>query len=235
MKTIIHLENLTKNYGQGEVITAALRGVDLTLESGEFTAMAGPSGSGKSTLLNMIGGLDRPTSGRVVVEGREISSLSSSELSRLRRDRIGFIFQTYNLIPVLTALENAEYVLMLQGISVKSRRDRLRELLKEVGLEGMEDRFPRELSGGQQQRVAIARAIAPEPALILADEPTANVDSKTAGMLLELMQRLNQEKGATFLFSTHDPEVMKQAMRLLLLKDGRISHDGQMLDGVDAS
>lgn len=235
MKTIIHLENLTKNYGQGEVITPALRGVDLTLESGEFTAMAGPSGSGKSTLLNMIGGLDRPTSGRVVVEGREISSLSSSELSRLRRDRIGFIFQTYNLIPVLTALENAEYVLMLQGISVKSRRDRLRELLKEVGLEGMEDRFPRELSGGQQQRVAIARAIAPEPALILADEPTANVDSKTAGMLLELMQRLNQEKGATFLFSTHDPEVMKQALRLLLLKDGRISHDGQMLDGVDAS
>ncbi|MEE9610370.1 MAG: ABC transporter ATP-binding protein [Desulfatiglandales bacterium] len=235
MKTIIHLENLTKNYGQGEVITPALRGVDLTLESGEFTAMAGPSGSGKSTLLNMIGGLDRPTSGRVEVEGREISSLSSSELSRLRRDRIGFIFQSYNLIPVLTALENAEYVLMLQGIPVKSRRDRLRKLLKEVGLEGMEDRFPRELSGGQQQRVAIARAIVPEPALILADEPTANVDSKTAGMLLELMQRLNQEKGATFLFSTHDPEVMKQAMRLLLLKDGRISHDGQMLDGVDAS
>lgn len=235
MKTIIHLENLTKNYGQGEVITPALRGVDLTLESGEFTAMAGPSGSGKSTLLNIIGGLDRPTSGRVEVEGREINSLSSSELSRLRRDRIGFIFQSFNLIPVLTALENAEYVLMLQGVSEKSRRDRLRELLKEVGLEGMEDRFPRELSGGQQQRVAIARAIAPEPALILADEPTANVDSKNARMLLELMQRLNQEKGATFLFSTHDPEVMKQAMRLLILKDGRISHDGKVLDGVDAS
>jgi len=234
VKTIVRLENLTKNYGQGEVITRALRGVDLTLESGEFTAMAGPSGSGKSTLLNIIGGLDRPTSGKVGVEGREINRLSPTELSRLRRDRIGFIFQSYNLIPVLTALENAEYVLMLQGFPVTQRRERVRDLLREVGLEGMENRFPRELSGGQQQRVAIARAIAPEPVLLLADEPTANVDSETAGALLDLMRHLNEEKDVTFLFSTHDSEVMKQARRLLLLKDGRISHDSGTERGLEA-
>jgi putative ABC transport system ATP-binding protein len=216
-----------KNYGEGRtVITQALRGVDLTLEAGEFTAMAGPSGSGKSTLLNIIGGLDRPTSGHVSVEGRDLTGLSDTELSVLRRERIGFIFQSYNLIPVLTVLENAEYVLMLQGRPADERRARVRTILREVGLDGLEKRFPRELSGGQQQRVAIARAIAPEPALVLADEPTANVDSKTAGGLLELMRRLNEEKGTTFLFSTHDPAVMKKARRLLLLKDGRIQTDG---------
>jgi putative ABC transport system ATP-binding protein len=234
MKTIVRLEKIIKDYGQGEVVTHALRGVDLTLETGEFTAMAGPSGSGKSTLLNIIGGLDRPTSGSVEVEGCEINYLSARKRSRLRQDRIGFIFQNYNLIPVLTALENAEYVLMLQGIPAAKRRERVREVLKEVGLEGMEHRFPRELSGGQQQRVAIARAIASEPALVLADEPTANVDSKTAAALLDLIRRLNEGKGITFFFSTHDPAVMKQARRLLLLRDGQISHEGGMMDGSEA-
>ncbi len=227
MTGIVKVSGLMKNYGEGRtVITQALRGVDLTLEAGEFTAMAGPSGSGKSTLLNIIGGLDRPTSGHVSVEGRDLTGLSDTELSVLRRERIGFIFQSYNLIPVLTVLENAEYVLMLQGRPADERRARVRTILREVGLDGLEKRFPRELSGGQQQRVAIARAIAPEPALVLADEPTANVDSKTAGGLLELMRRLNEEKGTTFLFSTHDPAVMKKARRLLLLKDGRIQTDG---------
>jgi len=234
MSSIVFLENLVKNYGHDDVITPALRGVTLNIEAGEFTAMAGPSGSGKSTLLNMIGGLDRPTSGVVQVEGRDITRLSSSELSRLRRERLGFIFQSYNLIPVLTAFENAEYVLMLQGVPSGQRRKRVLQLLEEVGLEGLEDRFPRELSGGQQQRVAIARAIVAEPALVLADEPTANVDSKTGQALLDLMRRLNEEKGVTFLFSTHDPAVMKQARRLLILKDGRIDHNGQAVEGEDA-
>ena len=232
MGVIVNLKDVIKNYGQGEVVTRALRGVNLVLEKGEFTAMAGPSGSGKSTLLNLIGGLDRPTSGLVEVESHDLTQMSHTKLSHLRRDRIGFIFQAYNLIPVLTAFENAEYVLMLQGTPADERRDRVRRVLNEVGLEGLENRYPRELSGGQQQRVAIARAIAPEPALILADEPTANVDSKTARSLLELMRRLNEEKGATFLFSTHDRAVMRQARRLILLKDGEIFNDnGQMEEG----
>jgi len=232
---IVKTEGLTKDYGEGEVVTRALRGVDLTLEAGEFTAMAGPSGSGKSTLLNIIGGLDRPTSGIVTVEGKDLGKLSGTALSRMRKDRIGFIFQAYNLIPVLTVMENAEYVLMLQGVVPQKRTEKVRSILKEVGLEGMDHRFPRELSGGQQQRVAIARAIASEPALILADEPTANVDSKTAAGLLDLMRGLNEEKGVTFLFSTHDHAVMKQARRLLILKDGQIEHDGGMVEDIEAA
>ncbi len=231
MTETVHVQDVAKEYGQGEVVTRALRGVDLTVEPGEFTAMAGPSGSGKSTLLNIIGGLDRPTSGSVRLEGRDLGTLSGRQLSHLRRDRIGFIFQSYNLIPVLTALENAEYVLMLQGVPVYERRERVRQVLADVGLSGMERRFPRELSGGQQQRVAIARAIAPEPALVLADEPTANVDSKTGHALLELMQKLNQDKNVTFFFSTHDPTVMRMAGRLILLKDGRIDTDGSFDPG----
>jgi putative ABC transport system ATP-binding protein len=226
MANIVSLQGVTKNYGQGEVLTQALRGVDLIVEAGEFTAMAGPSGSGKSTLLNIIGGLDRPTSGRVEVDGREINTLSKTELSLLRRERIGFIFQSYNLIPVLTALENAEYVLMLQGIPTAERRERVREVLKEVGLEGLENRYPRQLSGGQQQRVAIARAIVSAPALVLADEPTANVDSETGRALLDLMRNLNEEKGVTFFFSTHEEAVMKRARRLLQIRDGVIFNDG---------
>ena len=225
MATIVNLQEVTKDYGQGQALTHALRGVNLAIEAGEFTAMAGPSGSGKSTLLNIIGGLDRPTSGRVEVDGREISDLSNTELGLLRRDRLGFIFQSYNLIPVLTALENAEYVLMLQGIPTDERRARVRAVLAEVGLEGLENRYPRQLSGGQQQRVAIARAIVSEPALVLADEPTANVDSKTGKALLDLMYRLNEEKGVTFFFSTHEEAVMKRARRLLQLEDGVILND----------
>ncbi|MEJ2364641.1 MAG: ABC transporter ATP-binding protein [Deltaproteobacteria bacterium] len=225
MANIVSLQKVTKDYGEGDALTHALRGVDLMVEAGEFTAMAGPSGSGKSTLLNIIGGLDRPTAGRVEVDGREINTLSKTELSLLRRDRIGFIFQSYNLIPVLTALENAEYVLMLQGIPTAERRERVREALKEVGLEGLENRYPRQLSGGQQQRVAIARAIISEPGLVLADEPTANVDSETGKALLDLMRRLNEEKGVTFFFSTHEEAVMKRARRLLRLRDGVIFND----------
>lgn len=225
MATIVNLQEVTKDYGEGQALTHALRGVNLDIETGEFTAMAGPSGSGKSTLLNIIGGLDRPTSGVVEVDGRELSDLSNTELGLLRRDRLGFIFQSYNLIPVLTALENAEYVLMLQGIPTAERRARVREVLAEVGLEGLENRYPRQLSGGQQQRVAIARAIVSEPALVLADEPTANVDSKTGKALLDLMHRLNEEKGVTFFFSTHEEAVMKRARRLLQLEDGVIFND----------
>ncbi|MBW2061473.1 MAG: ABC transporter ATP-binding protein [Deltaproteobacteria bacterium] len=235
MGSIVRLKEVTKDYGQGEVVVHALRGVDLVIQAGDFVAMAGPSGSGKSTLLNIIGGLDGPTSGEVEVEGRSIINLSGTELSRMRRDRIGFIFQGYNLVPVLTAMENAEYVLMLQGVSAARRREKVRQLLKEVDLEGLENRFPRELSGGQQQRVAIARAIASEPALVLADEPTANVDSKTAGGLLDLMSRLNDEKGVTFLFSTHDQAVMKRAKNLLLLKDGQIAYNRAPVESTDVS
>jgi putative ABC transport system ATP-binding protein len=222
---IVEVTGVTKDYGENGVVTHALRGVELVLMAGEFTSMAGPSGSGKTTLLNIIGGLDRPSSGSVKIEGNEITRLSGTQLSRLRRDRIGFIFQSYNLVPVLTAFENAEYVLMLQKTGKEERRERVMRVLKEVGLEGMEHRFPRELSGGQQQRVAIARAIAPEPALLLADEPTANVDSETGNALMDLMRRLNEEKGITFLFSTHDQAVMKRARRMITLQDGRITED----------
>jgi len=227
MEAIVRASALTKDYGEGDVVVHALRGVDLTVERKEFAAMAGPSGSGKSTLLNIIGGLDQPSGGAVELEGRDITKLSRTELSKLRRDRMGFVFQNYNLVPILTAFENAEYILMLRGLSAAERKDRVMAILKEVGLEGMENRFPRELSGGQQQRVAIARAIASEPALVLADEPTANVDSKTAESLIDLMRGLNEDKGVTFLFATHDREMMKRAKRLLTLKDGTIVSDGR--------
>lgn len=226
MDEVIRAERITKDYGNGQVPVHALRGIDFTLHRGEFAAIAGPSGSGKSTFLNIIGGLDRPTTGSVHLEGRDITRISSSEVAKIRRDRIGFVFQHYNLVPVYTALENAEYVLMLQGVPREERRERVLTIFREVGLEGLEDRFPHKLSGGQQQRVAIARAIAPEPALVLADEPTANVDSKAAARLLDLMRRLNEEKGISFLFSTHDPSVMRRANRLVILQDGRIEHDG---------
>lgn len=226
MEPIIRLKSVTKDYGQGNVIVHALNGIDLEIQKGEFTTMAGPSGSGKTSLLNLIGGLDRPTAGEVQVNGRFVGALSQSEMGRLRRDNVGFVFQNYSLLPVLTAMENAEYVLLLQSVSAKEREERVHAVLREVGLAGMEKRFPRELSGGQQQRVAIARAIVSEPSLVLADEPTANLDSKTGGDLVELMLRLNQDKGITFLFSTHDREVMHRARRLLWLKDGQIDFDG---------
>jgi putative ABC transport system ATP-binding protein len=237
MKTILNIRGVGKDYGEGDVAVHALQGIDLELRAGDFVAMAGPSGSGKSTLLNIAGGLDRPTEGSVEVEGRDITVLSGSELSRLRRDRMGFVFQSHNLIPVLTAFENAEYVLMLQGVRPAERRQRVLHVLEEVGLHRMENRFPRELSGGQQQRVALARAIVSEPALVLADEPTANVDSKTAGSLIDLMHRLNLEKGITFLYATHDREMMRRACRLLILRDGRVVGDGspaQLMEVVGA-
>ena len=229
-KAIVETRQVTKIYGEGDIAVHALRGVDLTMNQGEFVAMAGPSGSGKSTLLNLIGALDRPTSGSVAVDGTDLGALSDTQLSRLRRDRIGFIFQNYNLIPVLTAFENAEYVLMLQGVPPNERRERVHTLLGDVGLGGMENRRPGEMSGGQQQRVAIARAIASEPALVLADEPTANVDSRTGEAMMDLLHELHDSKGVTFLFSTHERMVMRRADRLIWLRDGMIAYDGRPED-----
>jgi len=222
---ILALRGVTKLYRQGSVEVQALRGLDLAVEAGEFTAVCGPSGSGKTTMLNLIGALDRPSAGCVALEGRDLAPLSRRELSRLRRDRIGFVFQAYNLLPILTAYENAEMVLCLQGVDLDQRRKRVLGLLAEVGLEGLEDRRPDELSGGQQQRVAIARAIASNPAVVLADEPTANVDSDTAENLLDIMEGLNRERGVTFLFSTHDPRVMARARRIVQIVDGRVHRD----------
>ncbi len=222
---IVELEAVTKLYHQGALEVPALRELTLAVQKGEFTAICGPSGSGKTTMLNLIGALDTPTSGRVLLEGRDLGPLSRRELSRLRRDRIGFVFQAYNLMPVLTAYENAETVLALQGKDESERRERVMELLADVGLEGMEHRRPDELSGGQQQRVAIARAIASNPAVVLADEPTANVDSETAEKLLDIMQKLNRERGVTFIFSTHDPRVMNRAGRVVRVVDGRVEQD----------
>ncbi len=222
---IVKIEGVHKNYRQGEVEVKALRGLDLTVDPGEFLAITGPSGSGKTTALNLIGALDEPSEGTVIVDGHDLSKMRRAQRSRLRRDRIGFVFQAYNLVPVLTAYENAEMVMRLQGIEETKRRERVMGLLREVGLGGMEGRRPNQLSGGQQQRVAIARAIAADPAVTLADEPTANVDSATANKLLELMEKLNQEQGVTFIFSTHDPRVMERARRVVRLVDGRVEAD----------
>lgn len=224
-KPIVELSEVTKNYRQGQVTVKAVDNFNLKVNQGEFTVLCGPSGSGKTTILNMIGGLDVPTRGIVTLEGKNLADLSRTELSKLRRDRIGFVFQAYNLVPVLTAYENTEFVLALQNVPEKIRRDKVMTILKEVGLEGLEKRRPDELSGGQQQRVAIARAIAPEPAIVLADEPTANVDSATADALLGLMEELNRIEGVTFLFSTHDQRVIDRARRIIRLRDGKLITD----------
>jgi len=221
--SLIQLDNITKVYGKGDIAVHALRGVDLTLEKGAFVAVAGPSGSGKSTMLNIMSGLDRPTSGSCMIDGHEISAMSRGKLSEFRKKNVGFIFQAYNLLPVLTAVENTEYVMMLQGVSAQDRRDRARAILDRVGLAGMEDRFPHQLSGGQQQRIAVARAIVSEPSLVLADEPTANLDSETGYALMDLMGELNAEKGVTFVFSTHDNKVMERSREIIRLHDGQIS------------
>ncbi len=223
--TVVALSDVTKLYTQGSLEVQALRGLDLTVGKGEFTALIGPSGSGKTTTLNLVGGLDSPTSGSVAVEGVDLGTLNRKALSHLRRDRIGFVFQSYNLIPVLTAYENAEMVMWVQGVPAPERRKRVMELLHAVGLDGLEDRKPTELSGGQQQRVAIARAIASDPAVVLADEPTANVDSETAETLISLMETLNRERGVTFLFSTHDHRVVERVKRVVRLVDGRVDSD----------
>ena len=222
---LIRAEAVSRVYRTGEVVVDALIEIDLVVERGEFTAIAGPSGSGKSTLLNLIGGLDNPTSGGVFLAGHLIGDMSGNELSDFRRDHIGFVFQSYNLIPVLDVVENIEYVMLLQGVSSTERRRRVEEMLAEVGLEGMADRRPDQLSGGQQQRVAIARAMVSRPDLILADEPTANLDSTTGGELLDMMRRLNETRGMTFVFSTHDRMIMERSRRLVTLVDGRIDSD----------
>jgi len=221
----VQAQQVTKVYRQDRVAVEALKDVDLNIAESEFLALVGPSGSGKSTLLNLIGGLDRPTTGRLWIGDRELGGLSRRELSQLRRVSIGFVFQQFNLIPVLSALENVEYVMLLQGVEDAERRRRARAMLAEVGLKGLEERRPGELSGGQQQRVAVARAIVAEPALVLADEPTANLDSTTGQALIELMRQLNTEKGTTFVFSTHDPMVMAHARRLVRLRDGQVAED----------
>jgi len=223
--SIVSVRGLVRHYQQGDIVVKALDGVDLDLEPGEFTTLMGPSGSGKTTLLNQIGGLDQPDAGTVTIDGTEISKLSSSQLADVRLRKLGFVFQSYNLVPVLSAYENAEFVLLLQGMPVAERRERVMKTLHAVGLQGMEHRRPGELSGGQQQRVAVARAIAGHPALVLADEPTANLDSKTSESLIDLMRTLNQEQGITFLFSTHDPRIMDAAKRVIRMEDGRITKD----------
>ena len=222
---VIVTAGVTKVYEADGVPVNALNGVDLTIRSGEFTALVGPSGSGKTTFLNIISGLDGPTEGSVWLAGKVLSEMSGNELSDFRRDNIGFVFQAYNLIPVLTVEENVEYIMLLAGVPKAERHDRVIGMLEAVGLEGVADRTPTQLSGGQQQRVAIARAMVSEPQIILADEPTANLDSKTGADLLEMMRRLNTETGMTFIFSTHDPMVMESAQRLITLRDGRIDTD----------
>ena len=222
---VIVTEDVTKVYEADGIPVNALNGIDLTIRSGEFTALVGPSGSGKTTFLNIISGLDSPTAGKVWLAGKVLSEMSGTQLSDFRRDNIGFIFQAYNLIPVLTVEENVEYIMLLAGVSKAERHERVIAMLEAVGLKGVAARTPTQLSGGQQQRVAIARAMVSEPQIILADEPTANLDSNTGADLLEMMRRLNAETGMTFIFSTHDPMVMERAMRLITLRDGQVDTD----------
>ncbi len=224
-KEVIRVESVSRNYRSGEVEVRALKSLSLSIKRGEFTAIAGPSGSGKTTLLNIIGGLDTPSSGRVILAGKPINEMSGNELSDFRRDHIGFIFQSYNLIPVLTVKENIEYVMLLQGVPEQERSQRVKAILREVGLEGMDKRLPIQLSGGQQQRVAVARAMVSRPDIILADEPTANLDSATGAALLDMMSSLNEKSGMTFIFSTHDRMIMEKSGRLIMLKDGQIESD----------
>jgi len=225
MDNTVVLKNVSKIYRQDSLAVQALTDINLEVPKKDFACLSGPSGSGKSTLLNLIGGLDRPTTGEITVDGRRVDLLGKSELAQLRLTKIGFVFQAYNLIPVLTARENVEFVMQLQGRPAAERGDKAMEILKEVGLDGLEDRRPGELSGGQQQRVAVARAIVSEPSLVLADEPTANLDSRTAQALMEMLVHMNQEHNVTFIFSTHDKLVMDFSRRLIKLHDGRIVED----------
>ncbi len=223
--SLVECRDVKKDYKQGDVTVHALRGINLSIDPGGFVALAGPSGSGKTTTLNMIGGLDLPDSGNVIVDGNDFARMNQGQLANLRLQKVGFVFQAYNLIPVLSALENVEYVMLLQGVEATKRRKLATEMLNEVGLEGMYNRRPAELSGGQQQRVAVARAIVSNPAIVLADEPTANLDSKTGQGLLEMMKLMNREKGVTFIFSTHDDMVMDYARRLIHIRDGVVADD----------
>jgi putative ABC transport system ATP-binding protein len=225
MSSIVELRNLHKHYQQGELEVKAVDGVSLSIKKGDFAALCGPSGSGKTSILNLIGGLDSVTSGQVILEGTDLAELDNAELAEIRKNRIGFVFQSYNLIPVMTAYENAAFVMDLQGVDSKVTRERVMKTLADVGLQGLENRRPDQMSGGQQQRVAIARAIVTKPAIVLADEPTANVDSKTAESLLSLMQTLNEQQGITFLFSTHDQHVMDRAKRIIHILDGKVESE----------
>lgn len=218
-------ENLWKVFEHDDIRVEAVRGVTFRIDPGEFVVLAGPSGSGKTTLLNLIGGLTRPTDGQVWVDGRAIGSLPDRELAEIRLERLGFVFQAYNLLPVLTALENAEFTLLLRGVPAAERRSRVEELFERIGIAGLEDRLPGKLSGGQQQRVAVARAVVGNPALVLADEPTANLDTATSASLIDLMAELNRELGTTFVFATHDPQLMERARRNVRLVDGAIVAD----------
>ncbi len=222
---VIRLENIHKTYSDNGVPVHALHGVDLRITQGEFVVIAGPSGSGKTTLLNIMGALDKPTEGSVYLEKEDVSELSRDTVSAIRLEKLGFVFQAYNLIPVLTAMENIEFTMMLLGIDEKSRRERALEVMRELDIEELADKRPNEMSGGQQQRVAVARAIVNNPSIILADEPTANLDSETGGNLLDLMERMNREHNLTFIFSSHDQKVIDRARRLIILRDGRIEKD----------
>ena len=224
---LVKIENLMKNYQQGDVEVPALRGVNLLVEEGDFAALVGPSGSGKTTLLNQIGGLDRATSGRLEVNGHNLINMSESALANYRLHNIGFVFQAYNLVPVLSAVENVEFIMVLQGRPAAEARKEARNYLERVGLIEYTDRRPKALSGGQQQRVAVARALAAGPRLVLADEPTANLDTENALALLELMREMNREEGVTFLFSTHDQRVMERAARVIELQDGVVANISQ--------
>tara|TARA_B110000037_G_scaffold64220_1_gene78359 strand:- start:924 stop:1610 length:687 start_codon:yes stop_codon:yes gene_type:complete len=225
MTNLIETRGLCRTFGSEETKVTALDHVSINIEEGEFTAIIGPSGSGKTTLLHLIGGLDEPNGGSVTLSGSNIADMSGNQLSDFRRDHIGFIFQAYNLIPVLSAEENIEYIMLLQGVGAAERRKRVKEMLAMVELEGLGDRRPSHLSGGQQQRVAVARAMASNPDIILADEPTANLDSKTGISLLEVMRDLNQQRNMTFIFSTHDETIMERATRLIYLRDGKVERD----------
>lgn len=228
MSIVASCQNISRIYLPGENEVRALDGVSLEINQGEMISVAGPSGSGKSTLLNMIGCLDRPSSGTIRIAGEDISNANKSELAHIRNHKVGFIFQSFHLIPVLTVFENVEFALQIQGISSsKERKERIMPILEILGIAQLAQRRPSEISGGQQQRVAIARALVKKPVLILADEPTANLDSKTATTIIELMVKLNQEEGVTFIFSTHDPMVMDVAPRLIKLRDGKIVSDEQ--------
>lgn len=222
---VIEIKDLYKSYHDTEVEVKAVNGVTLSFEEGEFSAIVGPSGSGKTTLLNVIGGLDAPTSGSVIIDGTDISTLSSRQMIDFRLHNIGFVFQAYNLIPVLTAKENAEFIMELQKKPKAERDERIANLFRAIGIEGKENIRPSRLSGGQQQRVAVARALASKPKFILADEPTANLDSKSTTNLLDIMRKLNEEENITFIFSTHDQRVIERAKRVILLDDGKVVKD----------
>ncbi|PKF76712.1 macrolide ABC transporter ATP-binding protein [Vibrio sp. vnigr-6D03] len=230
----IQINGLRKTYNQdSDFPVHAVKALDLTIEQGEFVAVMGPSGSGKTTLLNMLGGIDTPSAGKVSIDGCDICDLPEKELIAFRRDHIGFIFQDYSLLPVLTALENVEFVMQLQGRTTQECESRASALLENVGLKDQMHKVPAKLSGGQQQRVAVARALAPGPRFVMADEPTANLDAKSTAELLDIMERLNNEEGTTFIFSTHDPRVIKRAKRVIVFEDGQLTEDKQQNERVD--